>query len=250
MSSTSRPRCTRGIYCYHVRYTNSEQPSTVTREGDLCERCARENQGAVRSSNNPRWMDEVLEAIQAVHVHNFGDSVVGTASIWDLFELDDTPRYGRPSDLGQALDLSAKTLAKLIDWLDDHTEEALQRYNKEPRCTNLYGKVRALARLSALLPDEPPFPEDRDTILPLEAVAYTRSGRSVDETIALRLALLRQAPRRFSERDLEKELRVPRSTIRHMIQRMDEIGFSLKNFTADELSYVALGAPRGRKRDS
>jgi hypothetical protein len=31
---------------------------------------------------------------------------------------------------------------------------------------------------------------------------------------------------------------------------MDEIGFSLKNFTADELSYVALGAPRGRKRDS
>jgi hypothetical protein len=194
-------------------------------------------------------MDEVLEAIQAVHVHNFGDSVVGTASIWDLFELDDTPRYGRPSDLGQALDLSAKTLAKLRDWLDDYTEEALQRY-KEPRCTNLYGKVRALAWLSALLPDEPPFPEGRDAGLPLEAVAYTRRGRSVDETIALRLALLRQALRRFSERDLEKELKVPRSTLRRMMERMDEIGFSLENFTADELSYVALGAPRGRKRDS
>jgi hypothetical protein len=194
-------------------------------------------------------MEEVLEAIQTVRVHNFGDSEVGTASIWDLFELDDTPRYGGPSDLGEALDLSAKTLAKLRDWLDDHTEEALQRY-KEPRRTNLYGKVRALAWLSALPPDEPPFPEERDTSLPLEGVAYTRSGRSVDETIALRLALLRQAQRYFSERDLEKELGVPRPTLRRMIERMDEIDFSLKNFTADELSYVALGAPRGRKRDS
>jgi hypothetical protein len=248
MSSTARPRCTRGSYCYHVRYLHSEQPPTVSREGDLCERCARENQGAVRSSNNPRWMDEVLEAIQEVRVHKVGDSEVGTASIWDLFELDDTPRYGRPSDLGQALDLSAKTLAKLRDWLDDHTEEALQHY-EEPRCTNLYGTVRTLAGLRPL-PGDPPFPEEGDTSLPLEVVAYTRSGRSVDETIALRLASLRQEPRFFSERDLEKKLGVPRSTIRHMIKRMDEIGFSLKSFTADELSYVALGAPRGRKRDS
>jgi hypothetical protein len=245
----ARPRCTRGSYCIHVRYLGSERPSPVSREGDLCERCARENQGAVRSSNNPRWMDEVLEAIQAVRMHNVGDSEVGTASIWDLFELDDTPRYGGPSDLGQALDLSAKTLTKLRDWLDDHTEEALQRYG-EPRRTNLYGTVRMLARLGALPPGGPPFPEEHDTVLPLEVVAYTRSGRSVDETITLRLALLRQEPRFFSERDLEKALGVPRSTTRHMIERMDEIGFSLKNFTADELSYVALGAPRGRKRDS
>jgi transcriptional antiterminator len=110
--------------------------------------------------------------------------------------------------------------------------------------------VRALAWLSALLPGEPPFPEEHDTGLPLEVVASTRSGRSVDETIALRLALLRQAQRYFSERDLEKELGVPRSTLRRMMERMDEIGLSLENCTADELSYVALGAPHGRKRDS
>ena len=87
--------------------------------------------------------------------------------------------------------------------------------------------MRALAWLSALLPNEPPFPEERDTALPLEVMAYTRRGRSVDETIALRLALLRQAQRYFSERDLEKELGVPRSTLRRMMERMDAFNLFL-----------------------
>lgn len=250
MGRIPKPRCARGQDCYHVRvFHHIDRPPKVGREGDLCQRCAQEHKGAVRTSNNPKWMDEVLDAIRAVRVRGFNGGKAETVSIWDLFELDDTPRHGRSSDFGEALGLSAKTLGKLRDWLDDNTEEAVQRFG-EPRCVNVYGTVRTMAWLKALPPDESLFPKERKTNLPLEVVAYTRRGRRVDETTAIKLAQLRQAPRFYSERDLEKLLDTPRTTLRHMMERMDEIGFSLDRFTADELAYVAMGAPRGRKHDS
>ncbi len=43
MGSVSKPRCARGRDCYHVRsFHNVEEPPIVPREGDVCERCARE----------------------------------------------------------------------------------------------------------------------------------------------------------------------------------------------------------------
>jgi len=193
-------------------------------------------------------MGEVLEAVQEVRGRGPERAKTEVVSLWDLFELDDTPRYGRPSDFGEALDLSAKTLSKLIDWLDDNTGEALQRFG-EPRCVNVWGTVRTLAWLSALPTDEPLFPKERNTDLPMDVVAYTRRGRRVDETVVIKLARLRRAPRRYSGRDLEKLLDMPRTTLGHMMERMDEIGFSLDKFTAEELAYVAMGGPRGRKRN-
>lgn len=39
MGSVPKPRCARGQNCYHVRKLRSEQPPTVTHEGNLCEKC-------------------------------------------------------------------------------------------------------------------------------------------------------------------------------------------------------------------
>ncbi len=246
MGSVSKPRCARGQDCYHVRkFDYVDKPPKVGREGDLCERCAQEHNGAVRTTNNPEWMDEVLEALEAVRTQVSGAVPVGEASLLDLFELDDTPRWGRPSDLGEALTrLNARTLAKLRDWLDENTEEVVRRY---PRCATVYGTVRQLAWLRQMPPDEPTLSDSRGENLPFKAMAYTRGGRRVDTAKVVRLARLRQAPGFLSERDLEKELGIPRPTVRRMIKRMDEIEFSLARFTPDDLAYIAVGRPRGRK---
>jgi len=88
--------------------------------------------------------------------------------------------------------------------------------------------------LPALPPDEPLWPEKQDVVLPFDAVGYKRSGRAVDVTIPIRLELLRRGRRYKSERDLSKELGVPKSTLRDISSRMKEIGFSLEKF------YIAL----------
>ena len=90
----------------------------MAREGELCEKCGQENKGALRAPDKAKWIDDVLEAIQRVRAKNSQGTPIGEASLWDLFKLDDTPRWGRPSDLGEALGLlDAKTLSKLADLL-------------------------------------------------------------------------------------------------------------------------------------
>ncbi len=192
----------------------------------------------------------MLEAIERVRAKSSQGKPIGEASLWDLFDLDDTPRWRRPSDLGEALGLlNAKALAKLTDWLDANAEEAVERYKKR-RFVPLSIKVRLMARFSALPSAKPLVTQKSDKGLPLAAMAYKRSGRGVDQAVVINLARLRRAPRFFSERDLEEELGVPRSTLRRMMERMDEIEFSLDSFTPDDVAYIAFGETRGRKRSS
>ena len=172
MGSISKPRCARGQNCYHVRvFPHIDVPPKVGHEGDLCERCTQEHKGAVCASNTPKWLDDVLEVVRVVHRRISERDKAGAVSIWDLFDLDGTPQYGRPSDFGEALsNPSAKTLSKLGDWLDDRTEEAVERFG-EPRCVNMYGTVRAQSWLKASPTDEPLFPRERSSDLPLDVVA-------------------------------------------------------------------------------
>ncbi len=254
MGSVAKRRCARGRNCYHVRNLGLSEPVELrtSREGDMCDKCRQENKGALQSSNNSKWIDVVLEAIQSVRSKCSQGCPIGKASLWDLFDVDDSPRWGRPSDLGEVLSLlDAKTQAKLVDWLDTNVEEAVGRYG-ERRCHLLYSKVRVgagIKRLQSTLPfNELLVPEQGNTGLPLAAMAYTRSGRGVDQTVVIRLALLRRERRFFSERDLERELGVPRSTLKHMMKRMDEIGFSLEKFTSEDLNYITRG-PRHESQD-
>jgi hypothetical protein len=252
MASVPRPRCARGQNCYHVLKLRSEKPPTVTHEGELCEKCQKHYAEDAEAPKRGGWRDRVIEAIQTLRP--------GKAVLWDLFTLN--PHNGGPgeySDLGKVLTrLDAKTLHKLIDWLDAKTEEALERYERS-RGEELCGRVRLTASMKALEeclpPDKALLPDNWSTPLPFDAAAYyTSSGRAVDLTTPILAAALAEAldqqrgyisGRRKAE-IIEEKLGVPRTTLHDWFQRMEEVGMTWHKFTADQLEYVALGKKRGR----
>jgi biotin operon repressor len=195
-------------------------------------------------------MDEVIRAIEAVLAERTDTGPTGKASLWDLFALDPhNGGVGKRSDRGECLSrLNAKTLTKLRDWLKANEEEAVEKGYKPVRFKVLLTEVSLHARLGSLPAGETLFCGERDPTLPLEAVAYTRSGRAINLATIIRLERLCRKPGFMSERDLEEEIGIPRSTIRRIIERMEEIGFSLDRFTSEELGYVAVGKKRGSKR--
>lgn len=249
MGSLSKPRCARGRSCYHVLRLHSEEPPTVGREGELCGKCQDEHTGGYASQGAGQWIDEVVRTIEAVLAERTGTEPTGGTSLWDLFELDPhNGGVGKRPDRGECLSrLNAKTLTNLRDWLEANEEEAVRKGYNHNRFKGLWAQVSLLPRLEHLLPGKSLFSGELDPTLPLEAVAYTRSGRAIDLTTIIKLARLRRKPGFMSERDLAKEVGIPRSTVRHIIERMEEIGFSLDKYTSEELEYVAAGTKRGPK---
>src|SRR5215212_6889164 len=115
------------------------------------------------------------------------------AVLWDLFGLD--PYNGgwkKYSDRGAVLmRLDAKTLRKLKDWLEEHEQEAIERYD-ERQYKYLHDEVSLMAALDSLPPDKPLLPEEPGTPgtdLRFDAVAhYTRRGTSRDLSLPIIVA--------------------------------------------------------------
>ena len=152
--------------------------------------------------------------------------------------------------------LDAKTLPKLRDWLEEHKQEAVERYD-ERRYKYLHDEVSLVAALNSLPPDKPLLPEEPGTHLRFDAVAhYTSRGTSRDLSLPIRVASraeeLRQERRHLTEREIqqtiENELGVPRTTQQRWSDRMEEVGMSWYSFTTDQLEYVALGEKRGPRK--
>jgi hypothetical protein len=129
-------------------------------------------------------------------------------------------------------------LDKLKGWLDANEEEAVKRDKQRDtrhRFTGLRTHVGVLAGLRSLPNDE------------FHVVGYKRSGRPVDVPIPIRLARLLRLPHHWSGRELEKELRISRSTLRHYTERMEEFGFDPERFTTEEVNYIVRGPRKGAR---
>jgi hypothetical protein len=233
-----------GSQCCHVHFSDLSHPVPLksSHKNPVCDKCRRWYGETIRATGKAAWVRHVLEAIEAVLGLN-------QASLWHLFELHPhNGGEGKPSDRGECLNrLGAKTLTKTKHWLDQNEEEAEKRYGRN-RFIGLRAHVALFASLSSLPPDRLLLPEQHSPILPLEGMIHTRSGRAKDLTIPIKVQLLRQRPRYTSERELAKELGIPRSTLRGIRGRMEEVNFSSEKFTPEELEYVALGEIRGPKR--
>ena len=149
MNSVSKPRCARGTSCYHVRNLRSEKPATVADEGDFCQKCREESGGHGPSSTSP-WMDEVIAIIEMVFEQRPTPQRTDKAVWWDLFDLDSSNGgWKKYSDRGAVLmRLDAKTLRKLRDWLEEHKQEAIERYD-ERQYKYLHRDVSLMAALSS-----------------------------------------------------------------------------------------------------
>src|SRR5215207_10567255 len=213
MGSASKRYCARGSRCTQYRMLGEPAKRRSSSKSNLCERCLQEHVGSVRASRVAEWQDEVLDAIEAVKSEGDAAKTTSKSSLWDLFDLDrDNGGAGKRSDRGECLGrLNGSTLAKLRGWLETNEEEAVKRYGRNA-FLGLRADVGLLAGLhtwpsdKSLLPDN----EKQDVTPPFDAVGYKRSGRAVDVTIHIRLALLRDERGYRSERDLSKELGVPR----------------------------------------
>jgi len=105
----------------------------------------------------------------------------------------------------------------------------------------LRAEVGVLAWLRTLPPDKPLVPDKEEANPRSHVVGYKRSGRAVDITVPIRLERLRRKRGYKSERDLSKELGVPRTTLKDIMKRMEEFCFSLEKFTTEELNYITRG---------
>jgi hypothetical protein len=201
-----------------------------------------EHAETVRASRVAEWQNDVIGAIEAVWTERDAAKSTSKASLWDLFDLNrDNGGEGKRHDRGECLNrLNGNTLTKLRGWLETNEEEAVKRYGRNAFVV-LRTEVGLNGWLSTLPSDKPLFADKQDATLPFEAVGYKRSGRAVDMTIPIRLKRLRDERGYKSERDLSKELKVPRATLRDIMKRMDEIGFSLEKFTPEDLSYIVRG---------
>jgi hypothetical protein len=221
-------------------------------KSDLCERCLQEHAESIRASRVAEWQNDVLGAIEAVWSERDTAKATSKASLWDLFDLDrDNGGADKRSDRGECLSrLNGSTLAKLRGWLETNEEEAVRRYGRYA-FIGLKADVGLLAGLCAWPSDKSLLPDDdkQDVTPPFDAVGYKCSGRAIDVTIPIQLALLRDERGYKSERDLSKELGVPRTTLRHIMKRMDELGFSLEKFTTEDLNYITRG-PQHESKDS
>jgi hypothetical protein len=168
-------------------------------------------------------MDEVIAIIEMVFEQRPTPQRPDKAVWWDLFDLDSSNGgWKKYSDRGAVLmRLDAKTLRKLRDWLEEHKQEAIERYD-ERQYKYLHRDVSLMAALSSLPPDKPLLPEEPGTAPRFDAVAhYTRRGTSRDLKSPIRVAaraeeLRRQERRHRTEREIEQiienELGVPRTT--------------------------------------
>jgi Homeodomain-like domain len=259
MGSVSKPRCARGSNCYHVRKFGVEKPPTVAHEGDLCEKCQKQHVGVIQSPKKRGWLDEVIEALEALYETRPTPQRPDRASLWDLFNLNPFPvRQDKSSDRGEALRrLSTKTLAKLRDWLEVNGQEAVNRYGAQ-RYTAVTGHISAFLAARRLFDGKWRF-TDNSGALPIQGFARGPSGRIVDIIAPIRAAFRRREiqlsrkPRFVTERELEKQLASEfgksRSTIRRWFQRYQELGLhkGLLHVTPEELFYVRKGEKPGQK---
>ena len=257
MPSLTEPRrCARGPRCKGYDPTKN-LPAQLPRytEGDFCGQCREEHRGWYRTSNNDRWMDKVTETIEMVFTQRPTPQRPHKATLRDLFDLDsDNGGWKKYSDRGAALmRLDAKTLCKLGDFLEGRAQEAIDDYGHS-QYTSLHSDVRFNATWKALPPDKPLLPERQSTPLPLDAMAhYVNSGRPVNLMIPVLAAALKEAldqqqgylSYRTKAKIIEEKLDVPRTTLQDWFRRMEEVGMTWRKFTADQLSYAALGKKRG-----
>ena len=231
----------------------------MVREGDLCEKCQGELAGGQGSSSTSHWMDEVIATIELVFTQRPTPQRPDKAVLWDLFDLDSfNDGWKKYSDRGAVLmRLDAKTLHKLRDWLEEHKEEAIERYDeRQYRC--LHRDVSLNASLGSLPPDKLLFSKEPCTDSRFDAVAYyTQRGTSRDLSLPIRAIrraeeLRRQEYRHVTEREIEqtieKEFGVSRTTQKRWSNRMKEVGMTWYSFTTDQLEYVALGEKRGPRK--
>jgi hypothetical protein len=239
MGSVPKPRCARGQNCYHVLRLRSELPSTVSRDGDLCEKCQRHYAEDTQTLRSVGWRDKVIEAIQALRP--------GNALLCDLFTLNpDNGGWGEYSDRGEVLmRLDAHTLTKLRDWLEENRDRAVELHGYHA-WLRLRTEVGLLALLAPLPPKMQLSPDKKDG-LPLEIGAVRTNGKTWDLNIPIRAELLRRAPRYFSERDYGKLLGMSRRAYRRLRDAINEESFTLDKFTPDVLDRIVRGEKRGPK---
>src|SRR5215217_7486516 len=194
MGSVSKRYCARGPRCTQYKVLGEPAKLRSSSTSDLCEPCLREYAEGVGASRVAEWQDEVLSAIEAVWTERDQAKSTSKASLWDLFGLDrDNGGTGKRSDRGECLSrLNSSTLAKLRGWLETNEEEAVKRYGRNA-FLGLRSDVGLLAGLYAWPSDKSLLPDnDKQAVtLPFDAAGYKRSGRVVDITIPIRLALLR-----------------------------------------------------------
>jgi hypothetical protein len=150
--------------------------------------------------------------------------------------------------------VDARTLSKLRAFLEEREHEAVGDYGYG-QYVDLYSHVRLNASMKSLPHDEPLLSDNGSTTLPFAGVAcYTRIvGRTVNLMTPVLAAALKEALDQqqgyFSDRTkakiIEVKLDVPRTTLQDWFRRMEEVGMTWRKFTADQLSYVALGKKRG-----
>jgi hypothetical protein len=197
-------------------------------------------------------MGEVAEAIEEVLIDstNAAETRLGfKASLWDLFSLDPhNVGEGTYSDRGKTLDrLNSKTLARVRRWLEDNSDQAIERYGFG-RWKGLRDSVAIIAFQKRLPPDTQLLSGKPEGNLPLQGVAVTVGGKKWDLTKPIRAALLRQQRRYFSERDMANLLGMKRFALRHMLRRMDKAAFTLNRFMPGVLIQLVRGEDRGPKQ--
>jgi hypothetical protein len=250
MGSVSEARyCARGERC--VRYdTQTGKPEKLSRynKDDICERCQKEHPTGYKSSSNERWKDKIREAIEAVYVKKSASQHSAKASLWDLFSLDaQNGGWGRLSDRGEVLScLDARTLTRLRDWLEENRDRVIERYGYYT-WLDLRTEVGLDAWLSQLPPDMELLPDTKDG-LPLQGVAVRTDGKKWDLNIPIRAELLRQLPRRFSERNYAKLLGISRKAYWRLRDAIKQEGFTLDKLTLDVLDRIVRGKKRGPER--
>lgn len=224
-------------------------------------------------------MDEVIKAIETVFAQRPTPQRPRKATLWDLFSLEaHNGSWKKFSDRGAVLmRLDAKTLRKLRGWLEAYKERAIEDHGRN-EYASVYRTVSLNAALSSLPANKPlvlekqstPLPSDTvihtsrgyvvnlnrlNSIAPFDAEAhYTSSGRNQNLKTPVLAALLadalRQQQRYVSDREIEdtieETLKVPRTTQKQWVKRMEEVGMTWRRFTPHQLEYVVRGKKRGR----
>jgi hypothetical protein len=247
MGSVSKRSCARGERCTQYRILGEPAKLRNSSKSNLCDRCLQESASASSAYRNTEWEFKVDEAIKAASVERPRLRGVGRGSWDDLLVLDsDDGGKGRKSDLGEVLErLDSKTLYMVSDRLATDKERLTHDHGYN-RWLHLQTHVRFNA-WAKQLPPGMSLSRDTQDGLPIQMAAIRSDGKKWDLNIPIRAELLRMVRRYFAEEDYAKLLGVGRSFYRNMRARMNQEGFTLHKFTAEELERFVRGAKRGRK---